>query len=73
VVNLYIGKMEVKMSKRNIFSKLVSLFVAIAFMLMSVPAYALPQGADIVAGQATIDVNGNVMDVNVSTDQLIAD
>ncbi len=61
------------MSKRNIFSKLVSLFVAIAFMLMSVPAYALPQGADIVAGQATIDVNGNVMDVNVSTDQLIAD
>ena len=61
------------MSKTSIFFKVVSLFVMVSFSLMPLTGYSLPQGANIVEGKAVIDVDGNNMDVNVSTDQLIAD
>jgi len=60
------------MSSKNKFFKGIALFVVLSFSFMPQYGFALPQGADVVSGQAAIDVNGNVMNVNVATDKMIA-
>jgi len=54
------------------FMRSVTLFTLVVFV--SVPQYcwALPQGGEVVAGSATIDVSGSTMNVNVSTNKMIA-
>ncbi|MFC1514586.1 filamentous hemagglutinin N-terminal domain-containing protein [Candidatus Omnitrophota bacterium] len=54
------------------FSRAISLFVAISMLMMPQYGYSLPQGGTVVAGQATINVDGTTMDVNVSTQKMIA-
>ncbi|MBD3264892.1 MAG: filamentous hemagglutinin N-terminal domain-containing protein, partial [Candidatus Omnitrophica bacterium] len=54
-------------------SNWVVLFVMVCFVFSPQYGFALPQGQNVVRGEADFDVDGNTMNVNVSTDKLIAE
>ena len=52
-------------------SKGISLFTLVCFVLFQTSAYSLPQGAQVVAGNVSINTSGSNMDINISTDKAI--
>jgi filamentous hemagglutinin family protein len=59
------------MFKEKVFFKGISLFTLICFVLFQTSAYALPQGAEVVAGNVSINTSGSNMDINITTDKAI--
>jgi len=59
------------MRKRKYF-KISALFTILSFLFMPQYGYSLPQGADIVAGSAEISTKDDTMEVNVTTEKMIA-
>jgi len=59
------------MLKRKIY-KAVSMLVIVSFVLCPRYGFTLPEGEQVVAGQAEFQRDGNTMNVNVSTDKMIA-
>ena len=55
------------------FSKLISSVIVMCMVLTPQYGYSLPKGENVISGQATYQTDGNTLNINVTTDKMIAE